>query len=415
MRRATVLAAGLMLTGCTAAGPRPGDRPAAGPPDMGAEPSVRVGVRVDTSSIRVGGTTGAVLVGEDGSERARGGAGHEWVVGRAGGGLEAEGPGERVRVRGTLVVRPAGSGQVVVDGTRFRGSILLLPAESGVTAVNVLDVESYLLGVVPLEIGRGRPPEELEAVKAQAIAARTYTIRHMGRRSELGFDLYGTVQDQAYGGADAEDEVTARAVRETRGEIVVHDGQPIEAYYHSTCGGRTAALEEVWNGEPRPYLRSVSDASPEGGWYCETSNRFRWTEEWRGAALHTALGEGLAASSHGGGTVTRVESVEILDRTPSGRVATLQIRTNLGEHRVHGDSVRWVLRPEPGRILNSAAIEVHPYGDDRVEGLVVEGAGWGHGIGMCQVGALGRARAGQSYRDILLSYYPGTEIARLYP
>lgn len=423
MTRRTAIAAALMLGGCTVAGPSrggPADRtpepPRTPPPDApGVEPAVRVGVLVDSPTVRVSGTSGVELAAEDGTVRSRGAAGDEWTVRRSGDGLEAVGAAETVRVRSGLVVRPSGSGEVTVNGTRYRGSILVLPAERGVTAVNLLALETYLLGVVPLEIGKGRPPEEAEAVKAQAIAARTYAVRHMGRRAELGFDFFGSVMDQAYGGADAEDPVAARAVRETHGEIIVHDGEPIEAYYHSTCGGRTAALEEVWNGDPRPYLQSVSDAKPDGGWYCETSNRFRWTEEWSRSELESTLTTGLADRVAGNAAVTRVESIAITDRTASGRVATLRIRTDLGEHRIHGDSVRWVLRPEPGRILNSSAIEVHPHGDERVEGLAVEGAGWGHGIGMCQVGALGRARAGQSYREILLTYYPGTRIARLYP
>jgi stage II sporulation protein D len=308
------------------------------------------------------------------------------------------------------VARPT-DGRVRIDGTVYRGAVLLRRGEAGVTAVNLVDLETYLLGVVPLEIGRGRPPEELEAVKAQAIAARTYTIRHMGRRDDKGFDLYATVADQVYGGADAEDEVASRAVRETTGEILVHDGEPIEAYYHSTCGGRTAAIEEVWGGSPRPYLKSVSDRRPDGGWYCESSNRFRWTEEWDAEELRATLSRTLGG---GDDQVTTVEAVEVTGRTRSGRAEALRIRTNLGQARVPGDSIRRVLAPEPGRILNSSAIDVDTQLSDDGLALRVEGAGWGHGIGMCQVGALGRARDGQSYREILLTYYPETRIARLY-
>jgi stage II sporulation protein D len=303
---------------------------------------------------------------------------------------------------------------VVASGKRYRGALLLRPGAGGVTVVNLLELETYLLGVVPLEIGKDRPPEELEAVKAQAVAARTYAIRHRGRRAELGFDYHGSVMDQAYGGAEAEDAVASRAVRETRGQILTYDGEPIEAYYHSTCGGRTAALDEVWPGEPRPYLRSVSDARSAGGSYCETSNRFRWTERWDRNGLMAALNRGLAERGVRG-TVREIRSLEVTGRTPSGRAEALRIETDLGEHRVRGDSIRWVLRPEPGRILNSSAIQLAiDRQDGEIMGLMVTGSGWGHGIGMCQVGALGRARDGQSYRDILLTYYPGTRIARLY-
>lgn len=408
----------LFLGACTVAGPRT-DAPAPGAPDPDAsgvgitsEPEVRVGLKVDVASIELDGTGRVEVVDESGRVRTSGTG--PWTVRAADGGLELSGGGESVRSPGVLIARPtSASGQVRIDGKAYRGAVLLRRAASGVTAANLIDLEAYLMGVVPHEIGAGRPPEELEAVKAQAIAARTYAIRHMGRRESLGFDFHATVQDQVYGGMDSEDAVSSQAVRETAGEIVAYDGTPIEAFYHSTCGGRTAALKEVWDGEPRPYLQSVSDRDPGGGWYCETSNRFRWTEEWTEAELHGTLSANLA-EARGGREVTRVESMEITDRSRSGRAASLRIRTNLGESRVPGDSIRRVLRPEPNRILNSTAIDIHTHGTGEVERLVVEGAGWGHGIGMCQIGALGRSRAGHSYREILTAYYPGTRILRLY-
>jgi stage II sporulation protein D len=295
-------------------------------------------------------------VDEGGRVRARSAAGDTWTVRRTSRGVEAARGGQTVRVSGTLVVRPRGQDPVRVDDRTYRGAVLFLAADRGITAVNLLDVETYLLGVVPLEIGAGRPENELEAVKAQAIAARTYTIRHMGRRAAQGFDGYGTVMDQVYGGADAEDPVSTRAVWETRGQVLVHGGRPIEAYYHSTCGGRTAALEEVWPGEPRPYLQSVSDRRDDGGWYCETSNRFRWSERWDQDALVRTLAATFPERGVARGTVTRVDAVSVEDRTASGRVGTLRIVTNQGEHRIRGDSIRWVLRPPPHRILDSAAI-----------------------------------------------------------
>ncbi len=400
------------LAACTLAGPRPGAEPepeaAETLPEV--EPQVRVGVVVEAPSLELEGTGELEVVDEGGTPRARGSG--PWTVRPAGSGLALTGAKEPVRGPGVLVVRPLAGG-ILVDGSTYHGAVLVRRAANGVTAVNVLDLESYLRGVVPLEIGGGRPEEEVEAVKAQAVAARTYAIRHLGRRESLGFDFYATVMDQVYGGADAEDDVATRAVRETRGQILVHEGRPIEAYYHSTCGGRTAALEEVWNGEPRPYLQSVSDRGPDGGWYCESSNRFRWNERWNIDALHATLTAALQARGVSG-TVDRVNAIEVAGRTPSGRAEALVIETNLGRHRVAADSIRWVLRPEPGRILNSTAIEVHAFGADGITELVVEGAGWGHGIGMCQIGALGRAREGHDYRDILLTYYPGTRIERIY-
>ena len=410
----------LLLTGaCTVAGPTETPRPEPVervPGATGTELEVRVGVVVDSPSLTVGGTAGVELLDAEGRVRGRTAAGQTRVARRVANGVEVEGGGEVVRVPTGLTLRPVDDGEVLVNGKRYRGDVFLRPSERGLTAVNILAMETYLLGVVPLEIGAGRPPEELEAVKAQAIAARTYAVRHMGRRSALGFDFYGSTMDQVYGGADADDPVSTRAVRETRGEVIVYDGEPIEAFYHSTCGGHTAALEEVWVGEPRPYLTAVSDARPGGGAYCESSNRYRWSESWTRSELLETLERGLSA--HVGRTVDleTVRSMAVTGRTTSGRAEAVSIRTDAGDFRVRGDSIRWVLRPAPNRILNSALIELRPEGDGgEVTGLTVDGGGWGHGIGMCQIGAVARAREGQSYREILTTYYRGTRIARLYP
>lgn len=372
-------------------------------------PDVRVGIAVDAPSVVLEADGRITLTDDAGRVEDRGPG--PWTVTRSGDGVEARSRDALVGVTGSLVARPT-AGRLKVDGTAYEGAILLRPAADGVTAVNLLDLESYLRGVVPLEIGTGRPPEELEAVKAQAVAARTYAVRQLGRREALGFDYHGSVLDQAYGGADAEDPVATRAVAETRGVILTHEGEPIEAYYHSTCGGRTASVEEVWSGESVPYLRSVSDRRPAGGWYCETSNRFRWTEEWSETALLEALTVGLGTRL--AGPIAAVEGLEIRGRTPSGRAGVLVVRTDRGTVQVRRDSIRRVLRPEPGRILNSTAIELRVRGGDRVTALTVEGQGWGHGVGMCQTGALGRARGGHSYREILSTYYPGTRLVRLY-
>jgi stage II sporulation protein D len=403
------LAALMGLAGCTVAG-RP--LPELGNPRLAdhASPEVRVGIAVDEPTIELA-TDGRVTLTDAGGRVLLDRGDGPWTVTRSGNRIQATDGESTVRASGSLVVRPI-RGRIRVNGTGYRGAVLLRPAASGVTAVNLVDLEAYLQGVLPLEIGAGRPPEAMEAVKAQAVAARTYAVRQLDRRGDLGFDYYGTVLDQAYGGADVEDPVTSRAVASTRGQILTYHGEPIEAFYHSTCGGETAALEEVWNGEPRPYLQSVSDARPGGGWYCEDSSRFRWTEEWDEGELLEALTTGL--QGRGMGPITEVRSIRIEGRTPSGRAAELVIRTNAGEARVRGDSIRRVLRPEPGRLLNSTAIELETRGGDHVTGLTVHGSGWGHGIGMCQSGALGRARDGASYRSILSTYYPGTRLVRLY-
>jgi stage II sporulation protein D len=314
-----------------------------------------------------------------------------------------------------VVVRAADGGVVELRGAPYRGAILVQGAgQGGLTFVNRLDVESYLLGVVPRETG-DVDAAAYEMVKAQAVAARTYAIAHMGGRASLGFDVYPGTQDQVYGGVQAEREMISRAVRETAGEVATYGGRPIDAYYHSTCAGRTAAIDEVWNVNPVPYLVSVEDVDPRTGQaYDRASSRFTWTERWTHAQLVAVLNRTLADSLRGR-RIRAIEDLDVRSRTPSGRVRALRIDTDAGSFTVGRDRVRWILAPARGGILNSSKFDVRmERSGGEVSSIVAEGGGWGHGIGMCQVGAMGRARAGQDYRTILQAYYPGIQIERMY-
>jgi stage II sporulation protein D len=312
--------------------------------------------------------------------------------------------------------RAADGGRLVVNEREYRGEVLLRRTSGGgITVINLVELEDYLLGVVPHEMGR-LGPELIEALKAQAVAARTYAVGNIGGREGLGFDFYATVADQVYGGSASEDSVVSRAVRETRGQIVSFRGQPILAYYSSTCGGSTAAIEEAWPMRaPLPYLRAVSDEKPGGGHWCETSNRFTWTTNWTRAEVMETLGSTLA--TYAGAPVGQaaaangLQGAAITDRSASLR-ATVRVQVDGHDVVVRGDSVRRVLETPDGGLLNSArlyALELHPEGS-----LSVRGGGWGHAIGMCQVGAMGRARAGHTYESILTAYYTGSDITRLY-
>ena len=313
-----------------------------------------------------------------------------------------------------VVVRAADGGVVEVRGTPYRGAILVQRAgRGGLTFVNRLDMESYLLGVVPRETG-DVDASAYEAVKAQAVAARTYAVAHMGGRAALGFDVYPGTQDQVYGGVEAEREMISQAVRETAGQVATYGGAPINAYYHSTCAGRTAAIDEVWNVRPVPYLVSVEDVDSRGQAYDRSSSRFTWTERWTQAQLVSVLNRTLADSLRGR-RIHEIEDMDVLSRTASGRVRAMRIDTDAGSFTVGRDRVRWILTPARGGLLNSSKFDVRvERSGGSVSAIVAEGGGWGHGIGMCQVGAMGRARAGQDYRTILEAYYPGIRIERMY-
>jgi stage II sporulation protein D len=318
-------------------------------------------------------------------------------------------------------VRPVGAGPLEIGGRPYRGTALVQTARTGrVTAINQLGMEDYLLGVVPQEIG-AIGDTLIEAAKAQAVAARTYAVTYMGRRSALGFDVFATVADQVYGGLRGEHPSVSRAVRETAGEILVFNGAPITAYYHSTCSGRTVPIHEAWPGEaPVAYLSGIVDVDPQTGQPYDTrSSRFRWTVRWDADTLARILSRTLADSLAPGTSIGRVTNFEITGRTPTGRVRELRITTTTRTFTLSGHEynvIRRTLMTPQGAPLNSSNfdVQVERNAAGELTAVVATGGGWGHGIGMCQVGAMGRARAGQSYRTILSAYYPGTEIQDRY-
>ena len=401
-----------------AAGCAPG--PAPEEPDVGApvplpsrQPFVRVGVAVGVDSVTVGAPSGLRLEDPMTGIAARADAGGRLVVRTDDDGLVVGGGPPSDRPHALLRAKPnEPAAGVTLDGRRYRGELALYRVDPhGLVAVNELPLEEYLLGVVPLEIGP-REPDEMEAVKAQAVAARTYAVRHLGRRDSLGFDVFGDVEDQVYGGREAERTQSSRAVEATAGEILVWEGTPARAYYHSTGGGHTAKVSDVWELPDAPYLRRVSDGRPEGGDFCAISPRYAWEESWSGDELAAAVAAGVERQFGISAAPGPVTDVRVLARAPHGRVTELEVRTEGGRWVVRKNDIRFFLRTPDGRPLRSTRFEVAGRGPDG--GLSLRGRGYGHGIGMCQWGAIGRSRAGHSYREILSHYYPGTGVLRTY-
>ena len=309
---------------------------------------------------------------------------------------------------------PSGESFVTFAGKRYRGELSVVSGDSGRLVVNTLSMDDYLRGVVPLEIGN-RTAAEFAAVQAQAVAARTYAYKHLnpGR----AFDMYATVQDQVYGGVDAEKPQSDSAIATTADVLVLYNGKPITTPYHSTCGGSTAAVTEVWyNQSDEPYLRPVSDRIPgTDHYYCDPSPRFSWTQNYDGAGLRAVMEKYLSAYTNAPKTgLGRITDIREAGRTPSGRVAALIVETESGSYTLRGNDVRFVLRNVTGATLNSTLFNLSEQkSGGEVTSLVINGRGYGHGIGMCQWGAIGRARAGQNFRTILETYYPGTTIGRI--
>ncbi|MBD3242973.1 MAG: SpoIID/LytB domain-containing protein [Chitinivibrionales bacterium] len=299
-----------------------------------------------------------------------------------------------------------------VDSLMYRGALIVAPegAES-LCAVNLVPMEEYLRGVVPLEMG-SRGEELIEALKVQAVAARTYAYRKMLMRAGSHYDLAATVADQVYGGVLAENPVADRAVKETNGLVLMYDGQPIVAYYHSTCGGRTAAVEQVWDKPAEPYLRSVSDLDPNGVPWCAASRYTRWTYTWQRDQLSSYVTKYGQSVGCGGRFDGRLEKMSIVSRWPCGRVQRVRVVGRQGTGDFCGDKVRFALRrPQQNLpILPSARFDIVRQDGN---GITVRGSGYGHGVGMCQMGALGRAGAGQGFAQILAAYYTGARLHRV--
>ena len=383
------------------------------------EPELRVGLAVGAASVTLGGD-GELFVTDDGNGEPLGSvpAGASWTIVPDTGGLHV------VRPDGSRSARHVGiSGVNVTErrfamaaGRRYRGRVNVVRDPSGLTLLNRVPVESYLAGVLAGEIGVRRDDEE-QALLAQAVVSRSFALKNRGRWEAFGFDAWADVRDQVYSGVAGETPEVWGAVRRTGGQVLEYDGAIIEAYFHSTCGGRTAAVEEAFKtAQDRPYLRPVSDASGRGRAYCDLSPRFRWREEWDGTKLRAILSRTLPVVMHvGGDGLQRITDVVVSRTGPSGRVGELRIVFEHGDVRVPGPDVRAVLRPESDRLLQSTAFLLSATRQDgQVVRLVATGAGSGHGLGLCQWGAVGRARAGQEYRKILTTYFPGTTIERLY-
>jgi stage II sporulation protein D len=318
---------------------------------------------------------------------------------------------------GPLVAASLGGAPIEAAGVAYPGTIeVTLRPDGSLTGVNVVPLETYLEGVVPRELGRPGA-DARQAQLAQAVAARTYALKRLGSRSDLGFDLYGSVLDQAYQGLpDPADSLAVRAVRATRGEVLLYNGYLIDAFYHSTCGGHTARVEETFDYPPAPYLVAVSDARPDGGYWCQESRYFRWTASWTADELEAMVRRNLPSlvpvPSEGVGSLLDVAEES---STPEGRALAVRVSTTTGRYLVGEDAIRRLFADSTGRILYSTQFLFRPDRvGSRLRGLTLVGGGWGHGVGMCQVGAMARARAGWDYRRILAAYYPGTEVRGLY-
>lgn len=305
---------------------------------------------------------------------------------------------------------------VQYNGKRYRGELWFTPTDSGILVVNRLPVEDYLRGVVPLELGT-RQPADRAALEAQAIAARSYSYARVpsgDAEPARGWHMVGTVTNQVYGGVDVEHPMVNQAIDATSGLVLRYNGVTVDAPYYSACGGRTATPKDAWRDvREQPYLQSVDDLDLSTGKpFCDINPRNHWTEELGEQQISDAVRRALEGQGATAPQASSVRGVQVVDRSTSGRVSALVFHTVRGDITIQGRDIRAVLRDARGAILSSTyfSVDREARGGDRITGLTLRGNGNGHGVGMCQWGAMGRARAGQDARAILRHYYPGTSV-----
>jgi SpoIID/LytB domain protein len=337
-------------------------------------------------------------------------------------------PGETL----TVADVPTGTGgsqlETGSEDRRYWGSVYItLDHDGSLVAANAVSEDKLLAGLVPAEMYPDAPRAALEA---QAIAARTELLQKIGRRNLTDpFLLCSTQQCQVYAGAGKEDPRTTRAIERTRGLVLLRDGGGlVDIRYSASCGGHTEDNDAIWGGEADPSLRGRADtpkadlsrvtddnleaflsADPRDSWCGRTDldragpgagrGKFRWTERLSLDDLTARVATEYPDLGH-------IQTLAAKQRGVSGRIQTLTITGERGAVEVTGDlHIRRLLGG-----LKSTLFSIHIDGNT----VVLHGAGFGHGVGMCQLGAIGMANAGKAHDAILGHYYRGTHLHKLY-
>jgi stage II sporulation protein D len=281
------------------------------------------------------------------------------------------------------------TGFLQAGGRPYRGLIEIRRTPAGrLTVINELDVEEYLYGVVRSEMDPRWPPE---ALRAQAIAARSIGAMGSGRFAAEGYDVRSTTDSQVYGGVAAEDPRTTAAVDATRGLVVLFDGRPAFAAFHADSGGATENSEFVW-GSVVPHLRGVQDP------FSSDAPNHQWSLRLDLAAIEAAL-------RRAGRPVAGLQRIEVAVTSPSGRAMVLRLVASGSVVEMRGSEFRAAVGV--GTVRSTLfAVRALP-GEVTIE---LDGRGSGHGVGMSQWGARGQALAGRSAEDILRYYYTGVTV-----
>jgi len=273
---------------------------------------------------------------------------------------------------------------------RYRGGLNVIVNKDKLLVVNTLELEEYVRGVLYHEISDKWP---MEAMKAQAVAVRTYVYYQMQQNKTMDYDVTNDIYSQVYGGRSAERYRTNLATKKTMGEVLFYDNRVLPAYFHSNSGGHTEDVSEVWN-HNLPPLKGVVDP------YVADAPNNRWRKNFRSSAVQTKLNEK-------GYKIGQIKEIRIRSKTGSGRARSVEIIDYSGHSLIlKGNDFRLIVGPNDIK-SNLYTITMKGYFFD------VEGSGWGHGVGMSQWGAHKMAEERFDYDEILKFYYPGAVIRKL--
>lgn len=293
------------------------------------------------------------------------------------------------------------------DNKFYKGEISFRTSPNKIQVINSIKMKDYLYGVLLSEMGNKLTENNLEALKAMAICARTFTINKFTSSSN-SFDITNTTNDQVYDGFKEENSVYRKAIDETENEILFYNSSIAKVFYHSTCGGFTEDFQNVFSNNEYPYLRSIKDGNEP---YCKISPVFSWEEKFSKENILNLLRRNSLISSD----EKDISNIYIKDKFSSGRIKNIVIEfTNGKKIEISYKNIRNIFRRKNGSILRSTLfkIEVKRRRFD-IEEVIFAGNGWGHGVGLCQWGAIEQSNLGHNYKSILLFYFPETEVRKL--
>lgn len=332
----------------------------------------------------------------------------------------------------SMKIQSPSSSPIKINNKRYRGYLTFDTIDKELAAINNVALEEYLYGVVPREMPS---TFSYEALKAQAVAARSYAVCSVTRNKDKSFDLYDTVSSQVYGGFDAERDNVRKAVDETRGQILLSDGKVINATYSSSNGGYTADANDVW-GAKYKYLISKEDK------YSINEPNYNWNFQINANDLINGLKkQGINVNSINqiyvkeNNNSKRVKTVAIMDGAKEVLVDNNKFKNAIGANKfkssmytIEASGVSAATQaPEndsDGEVTvlfeDGVAIFISSETSDKASPspaisadakIKISGHGWGHGVGLSQWGANNMAKAGLKYDEILKFYYDGAEIS----